>query len=82
MSRYTVSYVAGQSGPIAQVFDSERGEVLSVYSRRAYGAAYKRRAKDDAESLNASDARVAWNDSHDALLPYLESREYQRDMEG
>lgn len=79
--RYCVQVQRGQSGPVAFVLDRQRGESLSCYSRKAYGARFKRRAQDDADSLNASDARVAFNAAHDDLLPYVESRDYQRDME-
>ena len=81
MERYSVRCTDSVSGKIVQVWDGERGEALSTYSVKAWGRDARIKARDEAESLNASDARVAWNTANDDLLPYMESREYQRDME-
>ncbi len=78
--RYVVRLANGQSGRIAHVWDTRHDESVSVYSARA-SRDFKRRAQDAADSMNASDFRVALNSACDDLLPYPESRDYQRDME-
>ena len=65
----------------AEVYNRETGESEGFFSRRWSGARYLSKARALADRLNASDARVAWNAAHEDLLPYTESRDYQRDME-
>lgn len=78
---YFVRFSEGVNGPIATVHSTTDPEFRSTYSRRAYGRTYKARAKEEAESLNSSNARAQWNDAHENLTPYTETREFQRDME-
>jgi hypothetical protein len=81
MSRYSVKVGPGVVGPVAYVYDSKHDECISTYSKRAHGRGFKARAQDDADRLNDSDSRVAFNAAHDDLLPHAESSDYQRDME-
>ena len=65
----------------AEVLNRETGESEGFFSRRWSGPRYVAKARDLADRLNASDARVAWSAAHDNLLPYVESQDYQRDRE-
>ncbi len=79
--RYRTESAEAQSGKVAFVVDDLRHERISCYSKRAYGVSFRRRAQDEADSLNASDMRIADNAAVDSYLPYPASQEFQRDME-
>lgn len=65
----------------AEVYNRETGDTEGFFSRRWSGARYLSKARDLADDLNNSDARRAYYAAHDNLLPYVESQDYQRDME-
>lgn len=79
--RFYVKKSGAGRDSVAEVCNRETGDSEGFFSRRWSGARYLSKARDLADRLNASDARVAWNAAHEDLLPYTESRDYQRDME-